>query len=96
MVPAPSVRCEAMGEPTDYATRLRTAKKLAGVADDKTLAKNVGISLQAINKIWAGTSKALSAANNVRAARYLAVDSEWLARLREAGRRRLCARAREL
>jgi len=52
--------------------------KMAGV-DEHAMAKALDVSYQAIKKVLLGTSKMLRADNNVRAAQFLRVDSEWLA-----------------
>ncbi len=45
----------------------------------KVLQQHLGVTYQAIRKLELGTSKSLSAENNVRAARFLDVDAFWLA-----------------
>lgn len=52
--------------------------KLAG-ASEHDLAKALGVSYQAIKKVLLGTTKMLKADHNLLAAKYLRVDSEWLA-----------------
>lgn len=48
-------------------------------ADAKWLAQKIGVSYQAAVKALAGDTKSLTAENNVKAARALGVNSEWLA-----------------
>lgn len=67
-----------MGAPTEYKDRLEAGMKAANV-DAKALALHVGVSYQAIKKVLVGSSGMLRADNNVLAARYLQVNSEWLA-----------------
>lgn len=67
-----------MVQRTDYKDRIVEAMARANV-DPKQLSKAVGISYQAVMKLLAGTSKMMRADNNVVAARFLGVDSEWLA-----------------
>lgn len=58
----------------------RLAKAMAdakvGVAE---LAKELGVSYQAVKKVLTGGTKSLSAKNNAKAARFLKVDADWLA-----------------
>ena len=62
----------------DYQSRLKTAMKLAH-ADRRALAEALGISVQAVGLVLTGQSKALTAENSAKAARFLAVDPHWLA-----------------
>lgn len=61
-----------------YKERLAAAIKAAQVSDNQ-LAAYLGVSIQAVRKISAGTSLAFSAENNAKAARFLRVSSYWLA-----------------
>jgi plasmid maintenance system antidote protein VapI len=61
-----------------YAERLAQAMKHAQV-DNKMLAEALDVHTNAIKKVLAGQSKAFSAKNNAKAARYLGVSSDWLA-----------------
>lgn len=67
----------------DYARRLSLAMGGDGTRPDtesiKALAKAIGITYQAVAKLWSDTSKMLSAKNNSLAAAFLHVDSDWLA-----------------
>lgn len=60
------------GERLDQA--IRNAKK-----ERKDLARALDISVQAVAQVIAGKTKALTADNSARAARFLAVDGFWLA-----------------
>jgi transcriptional regulator with XRE-family HTH domain len=62
----------------DYAVRLAHALALAG-KDANDLARELGVSYQAVMKALKGTTKALAADNNSKAARFLGVDPDWLA-----------------
>ncbi len=62
----------------DYGTRFSHSMTLSGKTEHD-IADGIGISYQAVKKILAGTSKMLKADNNVKAARLMQVDSEWLA-----------------
>lgn len=62
----------------DYAERLQAAISHAGVTS-KALQDHLKISYQAMKKVEDGKTKSLSAENNARAARFLGVDSFWLA-----------------
>ena len=69
---------------TSYASRLQQAMRDAGRDPDDTnsigwLAEQLRVSYQAAKKAVDGATKALTAENNVRAARALGVNSEWLA-----------------
>jgi hypothetical protein len=74
-----------MVEPaTPYAARLQDAMRGAGRNPDDTasvgwLAERLDVSYQAAKKALSGDTKALTAENNVKAARALGVNSEWLA-----------------
>jgi transcriptional regulator with XRE-family HTH domain len=67
-----------MAAKNDYISRLQIALAAAGTTK-QALASGIGISPQAVNKLYAGTSKALSARNNSKAAAWLGVDPDWLA-----------------
>lgn len=62
----------------DYVERLELALKHAHLTP-KDLQDHLGVSYQAMKKLMNGLSKSLSAENHVRAARYLGVNSYWLA-----------------
>ncbi|WP_196303116.1 helix-turn-helix domain-containing protein [Ralstonia solanacearum] len=61
-----------------YGERLQTALKLSHQTRT-TLAQHLGISEQAIGQVILGSTKALTAENSARAARFLRVDDLWLA-----------------
>lgn len=61
-----------------YADRLNQAMSALGV-DTHSLAKHLGVSYQAVKKLMDGKSAEMTASNNAKAARYLGVDSDWLA-----------------
>jgi transcriptional regulator with XRE-family HTH domain len=61
-----------------YGGRLQAAMDLAQI-DRAELAKQIGISVQAIGQVIVGQTKALTAENSAKAARVLAVDHHWLA-----------------
>lgn len=63
---------------SDYADRLGEAMQLERM-DVTALAKGLRVSYQAVKKVIDGRTHAFTADNNVRAARLLKVDSEWLA-----------------
>jgi transcriptional regulator with XRE-family HTH domain len=67
-----------MDTDTDYRERLARAMKLSGITIHQ-LADDLEVTYQAIKKVLAGTSKALTAANTFRAARLMGIDAEWLA-----------------
>jgi transcriptional regulator with XRE-family HTH domain len=67
-----------MPSTTEYRDRLADAMKVCGM-NAHALAARVGISYQAVMKVLAGTSKALTAANNSIAAQAMGVDTDWLA-----------------
>lgn len=62
---------------SNYGQRLENAIRLAK-SNPKALAAELGISVQAVYKVVRGESKALTATNSVRAARFLLVDHNWL------------------
>lgn len=62
----------------DYASRLDAAIKHAQ-SSVRQLSDALGVSYQAVKKILDGKSTALNAENHERAARYLGVNSFWLA-----------------
>lgn len=61
-----------------YGERLSEAIRLAN-CDRSELAAALGISVQAVSQVIAGKTKALTADNSARAARFLQVDHYWLA-----------------
>lgn len=61
-----------------YGERLEEALKLAG-RERKELCAAIGITLQALGQVISGKTKALTAENSARAARFLQVDHFWLA-----------------
>jgi antitoxin HigA-1 len=61
-----------------YGSRLNEALRLAE-KERQELAREIDISVQAIAQVIAGKTKALTAENSARAARYLGVNSFWLA-----------------
>ena len=62
----------------DYASRLDAALKNANSSASQ-LSAALGVSYQAIKKVLDGKSTALNAENHMRAARFLGVNSFWLA-----------------
>lgn len=62
-----------------YKDRLAQAMEKAGSVSPSALATAIGISYQAVKKVLEGTSAAFSAPNNTLAARFLRVNSDWLA-----------------
>jgi len=62
----------------DYGTRLAEAMKHAQ-SSPTALSKALGVSYQAVKKVLDGKSLALNAENHMRAARFLGVNSYWLA-----------------
>lgn len=62
----------------EYKDRFAEAMRLAGVAEHQVAAA-LGISYQAVKKVLAGTTSALTALNNSVAATYMKVDADWLA-----------------
>ncbi|UPL20219.1 helix-turn-helix domain-containing protein [Alcaligenes faecalis] len=61
-----------------YGERLEEALRIAG-RERKELCAAVGITLQALGQVISGKTKALTAENSARAARFLQVDHFWLA-----------------
>lgn len=61
-----------------YGERLEEALRLAG-CERKALCGAVGITLQALGQVISGKTKALTAENSARAAKFLQVDHFWLA-----------------
>lgn len=62
----------------NYGERLVKALQIAE-RDRQQLADGIHISVQAIGQVIAGKTKALTAENSAKAARYLKVDGFWLA-----------------
>ena len=62
----------------EFSERLRAAMALRSVAP-KQLADTLGVSVQAVGQVLSGSTRALTAANTVRAARFLGVSVYWLA-----------------
>lgn len=62
----------------NYKDRLAAAMKASGNTDAQ-LAKSLGVSIQAVRKVAAGTTTAFTAENNSKAAQFLRVDPDWLA-----------------
>jgi phage repressor protein C with HTH and peptisase S24 domain len=62
----------------EYKDRLADAMKAAGVSTTR-LARELDISYQAVKKVLLGGSAAFNTENNAAAARYLGVNSDWLA-----------------
>lgn len=62
-----------------YGQRLSTAMELARVTDRAKLADALDISVQAVGMVLAGKTRALTAENSAKAARFLKVDHYWLA-----------------
>lgn len=61
-----------------YGSRLAEALRLAG-RERQELAAAISVSVQAIGQVIMGKTKALTAENSERAARYLGVNPYWLA-----------------
>lgn len=61
-----------------YGSRLEQALQLAR-RERIELANAIDVSVQAIGQVIAGKTKALTAENSAKAARYLQVDAYWLA-----------------
>lgn len=63
----------------DYSDRLKVA--LGGDSPDriKLLAKELGLTYNAVKKVVCGDSNFFSVPNHIKAARFLGVRSEWLA-----------------
>ena len=57
----------------------KIGRKPESSKDVRWLAEQTGVSYQAMKKVIAGTTNMLAADNNVRAAKALRVNSEWLA-----------------
>lgn len=73
-----------MPERTDYTERLHAAMRLAGLDPSasgsvRALSEALHCTYQAAKKALEGSTKMLNAENNVVAAHFLRVDSEWLA-----------------
>lgn len=62
----------------DYWDRLHAALQHAGKTT-KDLQEHLRVSYQAMKKVEDGKTKALTAENNARAARFLGINSHWLA-----------------
>lgn len=67
-----------MVQRTEYKDRIAEAMERANVSPQQ-LAEKLDISYQAVMKVLSGASKMMKADNNVKAAKFLKVDSEWLA-----------------
>lgn len=61
-----------------YGERLDVALSRSG-KDRAQLSQGIGVSVQAIGQVIAGKTKALTAENSARAAKFLGVDHYWLA-----------------
>jgi len=61
-----------------YGNRLNEALRLAN-RERQELADAIAVSVQAVGQVIAGKTKALTAENSERAARFLRVDPYWLA-----------------
>lgn len=68
--------CKVTG--MDYGARLVMALALADESRD-ALAKALGVSVQAISQVITGTTRAMTAENTLKAARFLGVNPYWLA-----------------
>lgn len=82
--PANTVGAVGDADVTDYQLRLAEAMRHDGRDPDSpaalaVLASQLDVSVQAVRKVFSGTSKALSAANNARVAKLLGVSPDWLA-----------------
>ena len=75
----------------EYGARLAVALGLAGATRD-SLAKALGVSVQAIGQVILGTTKAMTAENTMLAARFLGVSPFWLATGKETPRGLLAMR----
>lgn len=73
-----TVKPNTLSTMVDYWERLSEALKYAGVTV-KQLQDHLSVSYQAMKKLEDGKTKSLTAENNAKAARYLGVDSYWLA-----------------
>ena len=62
----------------DYSGRLQAAMKLRKVSVAE-LAESIGLSYQAVKKVFDGKSNAFTAENNSKAAKRLGIYSDWLA-----------------
>lgn len=67
-----------MVAPSEYKDRFEMAMRQAG-KDARDIAKDLGVSYQAVMKVLAGTTKMLKADNNSVAAKAMGVDADWLA-----------------
>lgn len=63
---------------TDYGQRLELALR-AHSRDRADLARELGISVQAVGQVINGSTKMLDALNHVRTCRFLGIDMMWLA-----------------
>lgn len=63
---------------TTYGDRLEQALRIAG-RDRAELSAAIDISVQAIGQVISGKTKALTAENSAKAARFLQIDHYWLA-----------------
>jgi len=73
------VACKyAFAMASTYGERLAQALDLSG-KDRQDLADDLSISVQAVSQVLLGKTKALTAENSVKAARFLGVDAYWLA-----------------
>ena len=70
----------------DYKDRLAEAMKDAGVTTS-TLASQLEVTYQAVDKVLKGNTKELTASNNSKAAQILNVNTDWLATGRGSKRR---------
>lgn len=61
-----------------YGERLDAALRKSG-KDRAQLSRGISVSVQAIGQVIAGKTKALTAENSAKAARFLSVDHYWLA-----------------
>ena len=78
MVPAGLATLDHMADKTDYCARFQQAMRESGKTEQQ-IADHLDVSYQAVRKLMTGGTKMLNAANNVKAARFMGVDSEWLA-----------------
>lgn len=62
----------------NYSDRLKAAMSLR-IVNTPQLAAAMKVSYQAVKKVLDGKTSAFGSVNNLEAARYLSVDSEWLA-----------------
>ncbi|WP_295541018.1 helix-turn-helix transcriptional regulator [uncultured Pseudacidovorax sp.] len=62
-----------------YGKRLNYALQVLAKKDRKELATAIGLSVQSIGQVITGVTKALTAENSSKAARFLRVDHHWLA-----------------